>query len=332
MADSEDEISRLTRVAEAAIAAATAATQALTAAQGRPKKPELPPFDKKNVELWVKRVESAYQRAGVTLPKDKFAYLEPKFPVDFNVKVNDFLFGEATEERWNLFLEYLRDEFGKSRRQQTSILLSSHPRSGLKPTQFLIGLKDKTKKVKLDDIYKEILFKALPADVQHALIDKVEDMTSEEVAAASDKYFDNEGRPLSTSSSTSSVNSVQPQQEQQEEQSVYTAPFSDEDPEVNFVSKRQFSRNGKFGGSSNSSSNNNNNFRPKPRPFNSNFSSTSRPNSSSSSRPLIKPNGLCWAHDKYGKEAVNCYEGCSKFSTHQGKKVHSGNATPGRRT
>ena len=334
MAASESEIDRLTRIAEAAINAATAATQALTAAQSRSKKPELPPFDRKNVELWIKRIEAAYQRAGVTLPKDKFAYLEQKFPVDFNVKVNDYLFGDATEERWTSFLAYLKDEYGKSTRQQTATLLSSHPRSGLKPTAFLINLKDKTKKVTVDHIYKEILIKSLPADVQHALVDRFDDMTAEEAATAADKYFDNEGRPLSASSTTSSVNAVQPQQEQQEDTPNFTAPFSDEEADVNFVSKRQFSRNNKFG----SSNNNNNNFKPKQRQFGSNFSSNSstfRQHGSSSSSTQknnhIKPNGLCWAHDKFKQDAHTCLEGCSKFNQHTGKKLYPGNATPGRR-
>ena len=76
----------------------------------------------------------------------------------------------------------------------------------------------------LDDIYKEILIKALPSDVQHALVDRIEDMTAEEVASASDKYFDNEGRPLSASSNSSTVNSVQPQQQlpQQPEEAVFS--------------------------------------------------------------------------------------------------------------
>ena len=330
MAASQAEIERLTRVAEAAIAAATAATQALTAAQAKPKKPELPPFDKKNIELWIKRVEAAYQRSGVITPKDKFAYLEQKFPVDFNITINDYLFGQASEERWTSFIQYLKDEFGKNKRQQTAILLSSHPRSGLKPTQFLINLKDKTKKVEMDDIYKELLIKSLPADVQHALVNKFDDWTAEEAATAADKYFDSEGRPISASSSSSSVNMVQPQPEQQEETATFTAPFSDDDADVNFVTKRQFPRSNKFSSSSN--------FKQKQRPFGSNPSSasaSSRPSgfTSSSSRQSnpIKASGLCWVHEKYQQDAHSCYEGCSKFSQHKGKKHFSGNATPGRR-
>ena len=349
MAASESEIDRLTRVAEAAIAAATSATQALAAAQTRAKKPDLPPFDKKNVDIWIQRVEAAYTRAGVTSPRDKFAFLEPKFPVDFNVTINSYLFGTASEVKWNEFLAFLKDEFGKSKRQQTACLLSSHPRSGLKPSQFLINLKDKTKKVTLDDIYKEILIKALPSDVQHSLVDKMDDMSADDLAKASDKFFDNEGHPLSSKATVSSVCAAQqqqpPQQQQQQEEeaSPFSSPFSEEDTDVNFISKRQFSRNGKFGGNSNSNSNNNNNnFRQK-RSFGSNFSSNSSngsrfggPSSSSSSRASsntnIKPSGLCWAHEKFKGETHTCFEGCSKFQQHQGKKIFSGNGTPGRRT
>ena len=184
----------------------------------------------------------------------------------------------------------------------------------------------------MDDVYKEILIKALPSDVQHSLVDRFDEMSAEETAKAADKYFDNEGKPISTTSS--SVNSVQqqPQQHLQEEQ-PYSSPFEEEDTDVNFISKRQFNRSNKFGG------NNNNNFRPKTRPFFSNASSASsnstRPSgSSSSSRPNsnIKPSGLCWAHEKFKQDAQTCFEGCSKFSQHQGKKIYPGNAGPGRRT
>ena len=320
-AASQTELDRLQSIAEAAIEAATAATRALEAAQGRAKKPDLPAFDKKNVELWIKRVESAYTRSNVILPRDKFAYLEPKFTVDFNTKVNDFLFGAATEARWNEFLQYLREEYGKTARQQTATLLSSHPRSGLRPTQFLVNLKEKTKKVTMDDIYKEILFKSLPADVQHSLVDKIDDWTSEEAAKACDKYFDNEGRPLS-SSSPASVNAVD--DTLQPDSSPFSAPFPSHDEEVNAVSFRKFSRDNKFGGNRPSG----NTFRQK------SFSNTSSNHQQSSRRNEnpIRSNGLCFVHDKHGDKANLCFPGCSRFSTHKGQKATQGNAQASRRT
>ena len=321
---SESEVDRLQRVCEAAIAAATAATVALQAAQAKTKKPELPAFDRKNVDLWIQRVEAAYVRANVTLPKDKFAHLEPKFPVDFNSVINGFLFGEATAEKWTEFIKYLRDEYGKTPRQQTALLLASHSRSGLRPTQFLVNLKEKTNKVTIDHIHREILLKTLPSDVQHSLLDRLDTMTAEDVAKAADKYFDSEGRPIS--SSTASVNSVQP--EPQEDSPSFTAPFSDEENDVNAISGRKFQKDNKFSGSYSS-------FKPKPRFSNGSSSSfnNQRANFSKSSKSnnVIKPNGLCYVHDKYKDEANVCYQGCRKFSQHTGKKVYSGNETPGRR-
>ena len=320
MASAQSEIERLQQIANDAIAAATAATRALTAAQSRSKKPELPSFDKKNVDLWIKRVESAYLRAGVTQPAEKFAHLEPKFTVDFNSKVNDFLFGEQTEVKWQEFLDYLRKEYGRTARQQAVTMLSSHPRSGLRPSQFMVNLKEKTKKVTMDELYKEILFKSIPAEIQRILVDKWDDWSADQAAEAADKFFDSEGRPLSSSSS-SPVNAVD-EQLQPDSQS-FTPAFSMPDEEdVNAVPYRRFSRDSKSGGGRGNFSNNNS-FR---RGFSSNSSST-RPQ-----KDPICSNGLCFVHDRHGDKANLCFPGCSRFATHKGKKATVGNAQASRRT
>ena len=84
-------IEQLRASAAAAVEAANAATAALVAAAGlvsqqqqttqqiRVRKPELPEFDAKNVDIWIRRMQAAYNRAGISLPKDKFAFLETKF-------------------------------------------------------------------------------------------------------------------------------------------------------------------------------------------------------------------------------------------------------------
>ena len=324
MAASQSELDRLQQVAESAIAAATAAARALEAAQNRNKKPDLPPFDRKNVDLWIKRVENAYVRSNVTQPRDKFAYLEPKFTVDFNTKVNDYLFGEQTEARWVEFLQYLRDEYGRSVRQQTATLLAAHPRSGLRPTQFLVNLKDKTKRVTMDTIYREIFFKSLPPDVLHSLVDKIDDWTAEETAKACDKYFDNEGRPLSASTPPS-VNAVD--EPLHPESSPFTSPFPASEEDVNAVPFRRFSKDNKFGGNR-FSSHSSTSFKPK------SFSNTSSGGQQSSRRDgnPIRANGLCFVHDKHGDKANLCFPGCSRFSSHKGQKATQGNATASRRT
>ena len=80
-------------------------------------KPELLAFDKQHVDLWIKRVESAYHGEGITIPKDKFAFLESILGVDLSPKINEYLFGDVTEENWTRFLEHLRSEYGRSKAQ-----------------------------------------------------------------------------------------------------------------------------------------------------------------------------------------------------------------------
>ena len=58
-------------------AATTAALAAMQASNAQRKKPDLPNFDAANVEIWIKRVESAYIRANITRAQDKFASLKP---------------------------------------------------------------------------------------------------------------------------------------------------------------------------------------------------------------------------------------------------------------
>ena len=71
----------LERIRALVEAATTAALAAYRAEGGQRKRPELPDFDPANIEIWIKRIESAYIRSNINKPADKFAFLEPKFPV-----------------------------------------------------------------------------------------------------------------------------------------------------------------------------------------------------------------------------------------------------------
>lgn len=282
MATASAEIAELRRVAEAAI---QALAQATAGQQPRPKKPELPAFDKDNIEIWIHRVSAAYERAGVHTPKDKFAHLESKFEVGLNPKINEFLYGPATPETWEAFLSYLREEYGQTRRQEAAFMLQPLERNGMRPTQLLAMLGEKTKKISLDDIRKEKVLAALPPDVQRSMVDKVENLTAEETATLADRFFDREGRPLQPPSN--GVNHV-----------AYTRAFNEEateEEEVNAVGFRQ-QRNQppKQGG-----------FQQKPKP----------PQRAAPKLEKAAPNAkaLCWRHDKYGNKARFCEQGCPLF-------------------
>ena len=195
----------------AAVAAANAATQALSAATGlvtqqsqhqqqqqqiRTRKPDLPEFDSRNVEIWIKRIQSAYDRAGITQAKDKFAFLETKFAVGANPSIDEFLYGPANEETWNAFLAYLRGEYGRTVRQEAQYIRGQFSRDGRRPSQMLAHIKDKVKRVSVDDILKEIIFSSLPGDVQQMMQERVKDLSADQTASLADNYFDQEGKVL----------------------------------------------------------------------------------------------------------------------------------------
>ena len=163
----------------------TTTTAAPTASR---KKPELPPFDQQNILVWLRRIQAAYDRAGVTLAKDKFAYLESMFDTSFNPVINDFLFNSAnTNDDWNQFVAYMKLEYGPTRRQKARKLIGDLPRNSMKPTQYLSQLEEETKDVTLDDVKKEHLLKTIPPRIREIMGKAVETKTAKEVATMADQ-------------------------------------------------------------------------------------------------------------------------------------------------
>ena len=120
------------------------------------RKPELPAFDKLNIEIWIRRVENAFIRAGITRVKDRFAFLESKIGIDTDPKVTEFLFiPEPDEETWNAFTTHLRKRYGRTRRQQVASLITGTEFDGLQPSAVCALMKEKAGKVSVDDLIKE---------------------------------------------------------------------------------------------------------------------------------------------------------------------------------
>ena len=272
------------------------------------KKPEIPPFDKAHVEIWIKRTENAFIRANITATNEKFAFLETKFPVGYDPRIDEYLYGDATPDNWTAFLNYLRKEFGPTKQQRTAIFLDGLKREGRKPSQYVAALNDKTKEVTIDDIKKEMLIREMPVDVRRMLQERFETMSLEEAAKVADSYFDAEGRPRHSSQPTNSVNAVH--------SSLENLNLDDEN-DVNAVSRRFQPRN---------------RFRNQ-RPKNDAPATTSAPSSRSSTPSSAAERGkppqggqrreykgpstlqkLCKYHVQFGDKALTCEKGCDRFT------------------
>ena len=274
----------------AALSALTTHAASLPTAVPPPqrKKPELPPFDAKHINRWIDRLNAAYQRAGVVNAKDKFAFLESTFEVAANPRINKYLYGTNSEEDWKEFLDFLKEEYGRSKRQKAALLITEFPRQGLRPSQFMAQLNEDTEGISLDDVKKEHLLKSLPPRIRELLGKQVEDWTSDQVAAKADAYFDKQGNLLEK---THEINSVKA-----ESADPTQAEGNESNDEVNQI-RRPLNKGSNYRSS-----------RP-------DFRTARNPTGGqprSASRPKLT-DGLCRSHFKFGEEAYTCVAaGCKK--------------------
>ena len=313
---------------EAAVAAAlanqTSQVQAL-------RRPDLPPFDKDHIEVWIRRIEFAYARSNIVKPTDKFAFLEKMFHAKDDSRINAFMWGTHTNATWNEFITYLKERYGRTVKQEVQTLLEGVPREGRRPTALAELIKELTPRVTIDDVRKEILLKQMPASVRQHLNDKLDDLDFEEMAIACDKHFDQNGK-LKESGSASAVNHIsnlrqpRPQQHQQHPQqqqtpstSSFTNPFPAQDDletDVNAVRFRDGQRRdyniqnrsssrGRSSGSSSNSSSNGSNFRGGNSSSNRAGGASSSSNSSSNPPPT-RQKKVCSFHIRFGEQAENC--------------------------
>ena len=235
---------------------------------------------------------------------------------------------DQTDANWNAFLQYLRGRHGRTKKQEVYALLNGVSCDGRRPTDLAAIIKERTGRITLDDVRKEVLLKEIPPTVRQHLSSKIDTLTFKETAEECDKYFDMSGK-MKEGNDATGINHVgvnrsqqqqQPQQQHPQQPTVsFTSTFDQEDvdPEVSAVpfrngQRQQFAvsncsssrgRSGNSysshrGGYSNNNNNNNNNNGVR---SNSNFSRTSNSGANNTNETYKK---ICNFHLKYGKEAI----------------------------
>ena len=278
------------------------------------KKPEIPSFDKGHVDIWIRRMENSYIRAGITAAKEKFAFLETKFNVDVDPKINEFLYGDPSEDNWKNFLKYLQKQYGPTKQQQASIIVDGFKRDGRRPSQYAAALDDKTKDITIDDIKKEMLLREMPVDIRRMLQERIETLTFKAAAEIADSYFDQEGRPRH-STPPQTVNLVAETDD---------AEHPNDDDTINavgFRSRQQQPRR--------------DNRPQQQRPQRGNSQSRSqhqRRTQQTKTVPFtykaMEPGDtLCCFHERWGDDAKKCEVACSRFD----ERRFSGNSQAGRK-
>ena len=333
MRQQQNTINQLANSFQTLTTATAASTPAATTSR---KKPEMPPFDQQNILVWLKRLQAAYERAGVVLPKDKFAYLESIFDISFNPIINDYLFKtNPTNEDWSEFIAYMKMEYGPTIRQKARKLIGDLPRNNMKPSQYLSQLEEEVKDVTLDNVKREHLLKTIPPRIREIMGKAVETKSAAEVAKMADAYFDSQGRPLEKSAtsinninnSQSSTASAAPSATSSLSQQQYTAAFDDGDADINFVNRNKFkarSRSRPRFNNSNSRQNNNSS-------TSSTAASAATPASNRQPQQQGGNSSMCRFHRMFGDSATRCISNCPRHSAFMKKQQQQGNDKGGRR-
>ena len=319
-----------------------AAMEAAQSGQQKSRKPNLPPFDPKNIDTWIRRMTAAFDRLEITSAKLKFSHIDEKINCDSDPIINEFMCGAPTNDRWKQFVDYLRKKHGKTLEQRADAVIAGTERENRTPSQLWAVMMDKAGTVTLDDVHKQQLMKRLPQEVRQHLEGKTTGTTGKEVAALADIYFDQQGKLKNPTNSThinavksaptqpilkheSSRPSTQPPRSpsrSSESHSSFTTAFeSSEDADVNAVrykqgQKQRFNIDNQQRGRSQSrgrndysrGSNNNNN--------DSRYSNNGGRFGGGSNNNNNRSNNKCYFHNKFGNKAERCEETCMLWSTH----------------
>ena len=314
-------------------AALTNLSTALSGLSVSSRKPDLPAFDKSAIEIWIRRVDSAFIRAGITQANEKFAFIESKFAVNEDPTVDKFLFGEPTAENWKLFCDYLKKRYGKTIRQKASAILEPISLDGRTPLQYLARLQQNCDGVTLDDVMKEICVRQLPTDIQQIICKATESMTATEMMQYAESFFNPDGsrvikKPTAVNSVESRPNAANTLP------TSFTAAFADNNNnddnsgDINAVRGRfQSSSRGGFRGNNGFRSQsrgrqgfNNNNFGNNNGSYagNNNGRFGNNNNNNNNQNRQNDPT-LCFYHNKFGDKAKRCDIGCAKANQGNGK-------------
>ena len=308
-------------------------TDALQGLRASSKKPEIPAFDPKNIDLWIKRVDNAYRRANITDPKDKFAFLETKFAVDIDPCINSFIFGDGTEETWTEFNKYLKERYGRTKQQRAAVVLDGVRREGRKPSEMFAHILERIGELTVDDIVKEMVVRELPTEVQRVIHDKSQNLSGLETVKLADTFFDKDGKPVhrsapamvshvddvpgladTTDDEADGVNALgaRPKSRPRRLRTNQPAQHSYQPPQRS-GNAPQRTNNRPRGKPWFTPAFNNFNGRPGERPPTSGGRQPTTEKRENSGAPTVRTVKLCKKHDLYGSNAHSCEPGCDKY-------------------
>lgn len=242
----------------------------------------VPPFSAERPALWFAQLDAQFRIHKVTTEIDKFYHTVSLIDTRYAVEVEALISAPPVTTPYQELKEELIRCFSKSKEAKLQQLLDGEQIGDRTPSQFLRHLKGLVPDIS-EDVLKSRWLINLPEQTR-ALLAVQATATIEELAKTADKLHEilRESRKSTAAVETPTLSSLH-------------AQIADLTKQVASLTQHQGSSHRKG------------------RSHSKQRSKSSQRGRSQSRTKGTKDNGICWYHQKFGKDATKCRDGC-KFS------------------
>ncbi|XP_037043632.1 uncharacterized protein LOC119079679 [Bradysia coprophila] len=238
---------------------------------------KIPPFWKKNPQLWFIQLEAQFTTTNITTEQTKFNHIVGVIESDILDYVSDIVLAPPARNQYQAIKARLIKQFTATDQQKLKALLEELTLGDMRPTDLLRKMKALACKKVGDEFLRTLFLQRLPTTIHTFLATSVAPI--EELAQLADQMFE------VTQSSSVSVQEV-------------SSPSNDLlDGLVNVVHKLEDKVETLTQG-----------FR---RSWNSSGQKSRNRSTTPAKASNVKPNKLCFYHKRFGSKADNCSQPCS---------------------
>ncbi|KAK5649567.1 hypothetical protein RI129_000596 [Pyrocoelia pectoralis] len=255
---------------------------------------KLPPFWRKDVNIWFLQIESQFFTARITTEKTKYHHVLGSLESDVVSLISDFFKKELSSTPYSDLKARLIEQFEESNNRKATKLLNEMSLGNKKPSTLLREMRSLAGSQIKDDFLKTIFLQRLPDNINAILTATGDSLELDKLATLADKVMET---TVPTNNMIAPVSSNKLISSGLEQRLTALESANGLEQRIASLEKAITSLDARLRSRSNSRSND-------------------RGRSQSSKRKNVQQYDQCWYHYKYGTKARKCVAPCN-FDTKQ---------------